>query len=152
MHFNHKHGLSRHPLYKIWERMIARCHNPESKDYRLYGGRGIVVCPRWRKSVQAFINDMGDRPSGHSLERVNNDYHYCPANCIWATHDQQCNNRSDTTTLEWQGRVQSVSQWARQYGMKPGTLRRRLKVSGMSLEEALTKPLKKTWRGRRASG
>lgn len=88
-----QHGESRSSEYQSWKCMISRCYNPKDPAFMRYGGRGIVVCPRWRRSVNAFVNDMGPRPLGFSLERINNDYHYCPANCKWASSAEQNRNR-----------------------------------------------------------
>lgn len=95
---NTKHGLmirgSKHPLYDIWHAMIFRCVNPKSKDWHLYGGRGINVCDRWRKDFSAFVADVGDRPSKkHTLDRKNNDGNYEPSNVRWATMKDQCVTR-----------------------------------------------------------
>lgn len=91
------HGLARrsnrHPLYPIWQSMKQRCENPTAQAYYRYGGRGITVCKRWSKSFTAFLEDMGPRPEGYTLERINNDRGYGPRNCTWATRQQQYANR-----------------------------------------------------------
>jgi hypothetical protein len=74
--------------------MISRCENPNVNHFKDYGGRGIRVCGRWRKSYSAFLKDMGRKPSpDHSLDRRNNDGHYTPKNCRWATKSDQAKNR-----------------------------------------------------------
>jgi hypothetical protein len=87
-----KHGLHKTPLYKVWCSMLQRCRNPNNKGYKYYGGRGIKVCKRWSK-FQNFLTDMGDRPEGMTIERVNNDGDYKPSNCKWVSHKENCNNR-----------------------------------------------------------
>lgn len=96
------HGLSGHPLYKTWAGMIRRCTNPDEPAYAYYGARGITVCERWLgvpEGLLNFIDDMGPRPSGHSIERRDVDGNYEPANCTWATSKEQGNNRRTVTDL-----------------------------------------------------
>lgn len=84
--------------------MVQRCTNPNSADWKDYGGRGITVCARWRK-FENFLSDMGERPAGMSIDRINNDGPYAPDNCRWATLRQQAaNSRKVTLTdadVEW---------------------------------------------------
>lgn len=88
------HGNSAHPLYAIWRGIIERCTNPRMPTFNNYGGRGIKVCERWLNSFDAFLQDIGPRPSEvHSVDRVNNDGNYCPENCRWADSTQQALNR-----------------------------------------------------------
>ena len=82
-----------HPLYGVWVSMIQRCTNPKNKNFADYGGRGIAVCARWRASFAAFLEDMGPRPEGMTLERVDNDQGYEPGNVRWATRAEQTANR-----------------------------------------------------------
>jgi hypothetical protein len=89
------HGLHGIPEYKVWKGMISRCELPSATGYENYGGRGIAVCDRWRHSFENFIADMGRRPSPrHQIDRYpNNDGHYEPSNCRWATPVQQAGNK-----------------------------------------------------------
>ena len=74
--------------------MRKRCNNPNHPNYKNYGGRGISVCEEWQNDFWMFVYHMGPKPSPeHSLDRVDNDYIYCPENCRWATQKEQINNR-----------------------------------------------------------
>ncbi|TDR34683.1 hypothetical protein [Aquamicrobium defluvii] len=86
------HGLSRSPTHTSWRGMIDRCTNPKHGYYEYYGARGITVCDRWR-NYENFLADMGERPDGTTLDRVDNDGNYEPGNCRWATWDEQGANK-----------------------------------------------------------
>lgn len=86
------HGMIGTPVYKTWEMMIQRCYNANYDSYKFYGGRGIIVCDKWLKFGR-FFEDMGERPDGLSIDRVDNEKGYFKDNCIWATQTQQIRNR-----------------------------------------------------------
>lgn len=86
--------------------MRERCRNPKALYFHLYGGRGITVCDRWR-SFEAFLQDMGERPEGKTLDRIDNDRPYEPGNCRWATPREQNLNRTHLNPVAWEGRARS---------------------------------------------
>lgn len=124
-----------------WRNTLQKCKNPNHHDYGYYGARGIQVCERWH-SFENFVEDMGLRPEGLTLERKNNNGNYEPSNCEWATRQRQTENRRVIAMVEWQGRRMTVAAWEREFGWKAGTLKARLGRLGYTLEEAMTKPVK----------
>lgn len=133
------HGKSSTPEYGVWEAMKARCKNPKDPSYINYGGQGISVCERW-ESFENFAEDMGPRPEGGTLERLDNNGNYEPDNCAWKTRSDQLNNTRRTRRLTYMGRTMSLTQWALEVGISRDTLSARLRY-GWSLEDALTKPV-----------
>ncbi len=87
------HGMTDSPTFRSWAAMKTRCLNPNGARYASYGGRGITICEQWVNSFENFLADMGPRPSGTTLDRVDNDGNYEPGNCRWATPSQQNSNR-----------------------------------------------------------
>lgn len=141
----HGHGTrgARLPEYRVWEAMKRRCLRPTDKNYRNYGARGISVCERWLASFDAFLSDMGMRPSpDHQIDRVNNDGNYEPANCRWATRSEQCRNRRTTRLVEYQGRTQCVLSWCEELGLNFAVVRARLQL-GWSAERAFLAPVRR---------
>lgn len=106
-----KHGMSKTSIYRCWQQVIQRCENPKSPDYKNYGGRGITVCERWH-TFENFYEDMGDKPKGLTLERINNDGNYEPGNCEWATWKKQQNNRRNHIKIKGKF-VMKLAKWIR---------------------------------------
>lgn len=135
------HGLSGTPTYRSWTNMLSRCHNKNNKAYMHYGQRGIVVCKRWCSSFEMFLRDMGERPEGMSLDRIDNNGDYRPKNCRWASTKTQSRNTRTTLRLSFQGRTMCLADWAETLDVSYGTLRSRL-LHGWSTEDALSKPIR----------
>ena len=92
---NYKHGYWGTPTYKTWQAMKRRVLNPKATDFKYYGGRGIGICSRWLWSFENFLHDMGERPSGMTLDRKDVNGNYTPDNCKWSTRrEQRLNIRS----------------------------------------------------------
>ena len=120
-----KHRLSLTPLYSIWKHMRQRCQNPNNKDYRYYGGRGIRICERWQHFPN-FLEDMGERPEGKSLDRIDNSGPYSPENCRWVSHILQMNNMR--RNWRYQGKTQR--QWGEILGITDTAVCMRFKKYG----------------------
>jgi hypothetical protein len=133
--------------YNTWSSMLQRCHNPTHDRYEDYGGRGIIVCKRWRESFAAFVEDMGARPSGRTLDRIDNNGIYEPVNCRWATPKQQNENarRSKQLWVEFRGEERPLREWCEllrveERGLTPACIALRLSRYGWTPEEAFTVP------------
>ena len=87
------HGLTYHPSYTVWWGMMQRCYSSNAIGYKYYGGRGIKVCDRWQASILAFYEDMGHKPDGCQIDRIDNDGNYEPNNCRWVTQKENLRNR-----------------------------------------------------------
>lgn len=129
------HGLRYHPLYKRWNGMVQRCRDKNHVRYAKYGGKGITVCERWL-SFPNFLADMGEPPAGATIERIDNSKGYSPENCVWADYSTQMRNTSRTRLIEFNGKTQCVTDWAKEIGINERSLRERLEK--WPLERALT--------------
>lgn len=134
------HGGSYSAEYGIWRGILKRCKSPSCSSYPLYGGRGITVCDEWL-TFSGFISDMGFRPDKRlSIERRDNDGPYSKSNCYWATSIEQNNNTRGCRPILFDGRWQTASMWAREFNMRPSTLRERLR-RGWCIKDALGIPV-----------
>lgn len=130
------HGMSHTSTHWIWSNMVSRCTRPNAPNWKYYGGRGITTCDRWRTSFSAFLEDMGVRPVGYTLDRIDNDGPYSRANCRWVTRETQMNNTRANRRITHGGRTQTITQWARERGVPVWRLRRRI-TAGWAMERAL---------------
>lgn len=121
-----KHGGRNSGTYASWRAMLDRCNNPYSKDYPRWGGRGITVCNRWL-SFPDFREDMGQRPDGTTLDRVDPDGNYEPGNCRWATPKQQARNRRDLVIVKTADGEIPLVDYAVKLGISKGAAHLRLK-------------------------
>jgi hypothetical protein len=150
-----KHGLTRvgvkkPPEYNSWSSSRTRCVNPNNQDWDDYGGRGIVMCQRWMGSFVDFFADMGTKPTPkHWLDRIDTDGNYScgkceqcvannwTANCRWATIKEQQNNKRNSRLITWNGKTQTLAEWAEETGINYGTLLFRIDDCKWPIEEAL---------------
>lgn len=147
------HRLSSSPEYKTWRRIKNRCYRKKDDHYECYGERGIVACWSWRESFVKFLADMGKRPSKkHSIDRIDNNGHYScgkceecvangwPANCRWATKEQQMRNKRSNHTVLFNDQIKTLVEWSEITGFSYNTLKSRL-ARGWSAKDTLTIPL-----------
>ena len=134
--------------YDCYHAMLQRCYNSNTDSYLNYGGRGIIVCDRWRygennkSGFECFLEDMGEAPKGMSIEREEVEDNYCPQNCMWATSKTQGNNKRNNRFITYQGRTQTLMQWSEELRINYRTLQYRLD-KGWSVEKAFGKPVRK---------
>ncbi len=137
------HGMSNQsstpaPEYYVWSNARARCSNPKLRCWKHYGGRGITFDSRWDDFAQ-FMKDMGPRPPGTQLERVNNDLGYGPENCVWATRRRQARNKRSSKLYQWKGEDRSLTEIAQMESVLPDRLIRRVRC-GWPLQRAVSAP------------
>jgi hypothetical protein len=133
---NKTHGMTGTPTYKSWSSAKKRCETPSDKDYGKYGGRGIIMCDRWRDSFENFLADMGVKPEGMTLERRDVNGPYSPGNCEWATTKTQNRNRRITLYVTHQGQTKPLAQWCDDLGLDYARTVQRIQKFGMSPDEA----------------
>lgn len=140
----YRHGFAGTPTYASWKSMNDRCCKPATNGYDNYGGRGIKVCNRWSDAndsgVVNFVEDMGRRPRGCTIDRIDPDGDYTPSNCRWATDKEQRNNMR--TAVTFRGETKSLTEWGRGVGISQTTMHARINKHGWSMEKALTTPIR----------
>lgn len=143
------HGMSHTSEYKVWGSMKRRCNDPNHPAYEHYGGRGISYCVEWQEFAK-FYQDMGARPKGLTLDRIDNDGDYEPGNCRWATRFQQNNNKRRTRYVELNGERMSLTEAMKVTGCKLYRTAAFARIrNGWSVIDALTKAATKPGPGRR---
>lgn len=139
---NITHDMSCTRTYSTWLSMRERCNNTKKENYARYGAAGIKVCDDWNNSFEAFFADMGERPKGMTIDRIDNSKGYYKENCRWATPKEQTLNRYPTVWLEYNGETLCLSDMAKKHGLTTTMIRKRLE-SGMTVEQAIETPHKK---------
>lgn len=142
---NTTHGKAKTKLYKVFYGMIDRCYNPNNTRYKNYGGRGIRICPEWLDNFPAFYAwaMAHGYHEGLSIDRIDNDQGYSPQNCRWTNVEQQNRNTRSNHLITYQGKTQTVVEWAEELGIPKTTLFTRLS-RGWSVEATLNTPPKKS--------
>ncbi len=118
--------MAKTPTYTCWRHMRDRCQNPKRHDYPNYGGRGIKVCERWADFIN-FFDDMGTRPRGMTIERIDNGGNYEPGNCRWATATEQARNRRTNVLLTIGGITMPIVSWAEKTGVPRKCIEQRIR-------------------------
>ena len=141
-----KHGLRYQPMYGTYNDIKARCLNKKRRGYAGYGGRGIKIHSEWEDSPKSFFDyiasELGERPEGQTLDRINNDGNYEPGNLKWSTPRQQCNNQRTNKHITFNGETLTMAQWSRRTNIRKDVIAGRLRY-GWSVERALTTPASK---------
>ena len=130
------HGMTNTRLYRIWSNMKNRCYSETNKKYKNYGGRGIIVCDEWKNSFEQFYKDMGIPDENLTLDRIDVNGNYEPANCKWSTQKEQQNNRRNNLIIEYQSKKYTLQQICDLLGKNSDIVQQRLK-RGDSVERSL---------------
>ena len=130
------HGMTKTRTYKSWRSMIGRCTLPSVPSYKSYGAKGIGYDPSWR-DFNKFLSDMGERPEGTTLDRIDGTKGYSKENCRWATTKQQQSNRKNCMHLTYNGVTKTAAEWSKSLGLAKGAVWNRIKL-GWSVEKAVT--------------
>lgn len=120
------HGMKHSSTYESWKNMKGRCCNPNNQRFAYYGGRGIKVCDRWQK-FENFYADMGEKPEGMTIERIDNNKGYSPENCCYATYKEQNRNQRTNRMITYFGETKCLAEWAEELSINYNTLQNRLK-------------------------
>lgn len=132
--------MSRRHLYWVWADMLQRCRNPNHKQFKNYGGRGISVCGEW-SSFASFERDMGVRPDGMMLERIDNDGPYSRENCRWASRKEQNSNRRNCIIVDCDGESVTLREYCRRKALKYRPIVKRIQDRNWPVDMALKVPI-----------
>lgn len=131
-----KHGRAQDKTYNSWRAMRQRCTNTSHESYKYYGGSGILISKRW-KSYNNFYEDMGKRPAGLFLDRIDNKRGYSKNNCKWSSMIEQCNNRRNSVFVEVDGETKTIAQWCVFYKITKSSVDYYTGKKGLTNEKAL---------------
>lgn len=137
---NYKHGHFGNRTYAAWSGAIERCYNKKGKNYKDWGGRGIFMCDEWRNDYRNFLRDMGEKPQGLSLGRIDNDGPYSKENCEWQTQKQQHRNRRGNKLVTINGQTKVLVEWLEIYNISRATYGGRI-YGGWSILDAICRPV-----------
>ena len=141
---NTRHGLCRHPLFRVWGGMKERCYRPSSNSFQYYGAKGIAVCDAWRIDFRSFYRwavTHGYR-RGLTIERIDNDGNYEPSNCRWATTKEQARNCRRNHLVTYQGKTLPIVVWCDELGLKYDVIKQRLTKLKWTPKRAFTTPVR----------
>jgi len=136
-------------LYNVWASMKGRCYTPSNTSYNRYGALGIKVCDEWKESYEVFKEwalKNGYQEGLTSIDRIDGKGDYTPSNCRWVANAIQANNKKNNMLLTHKGVTKTLSEWAREYGIKPSTLDARLRIHKWPVSLAIETPVR-NWKG-----
>jgi len=141
VHTKHGHSIKgkRSKTYMSWASMLKRCNNPNHKDYKNYGGRGVKVCDRWlnkENGFENFLEDMGEMPGKHQIDRTDNDGNYEPTNCRWVTPKENCRNRRNNHLITYKNQTKCLAEWAEELNINYNTLHVRINRDKWPIEKS----------------
>ncbi len=146
---NSTHGLKKTRLYVVWRDIKIRCYNPNARNFKDYGAKGVTVCDEWKNDFKAFYDwaisngyNKDAKRGECTIDRIDNNSGYCPQNCRWVDNLAQQNNRTNNRFLTHKGKTHTVAEWSRILNIPSHVLYARL-YSGWSVEKTLTTPLKR---------
>jgi len=135
---NLSHGMTKSSTHQVWCAMKTRCYNKNNHGYKYYGARGIKICKRWNK-FKNFYKDIGEKPKGMSIDRIDNNGNYKPSNCRWATQKEQCRNTRRNHNITFKNKTQCITAWAEEIGINRRTLQHRFNFN-WSIKKAFETP------------
>jgi len=132
------HGMTNTPEYRSYRCMLSRCYYKKSKDYKQYGALGVTVCDYWLESFENFYSDMGARPDGLTLDRVDSSLPYSKSNCRWATPVQQARNKRSTISISYKDVTKPLAEWADILGVSYHQLHYLIRIKKLPAETAFS--------------